>query len=158
LVELQRELQETAAKGRFTAPENLHLTLVFLGDCDTGQTTVVKSLLDATVFAPFDIWIDRVGRFRREGGDICWAGLAENRALEALQQDLAQQLRQAGFSIETRRFSPHITLARQVVTQAWERESVPFGERVTKIELMQSQRPQGGALTYAAIHTKGAII
>ena len=69
-------------RGSFTAPENLHLTLVFLGECDEEQTTAVKKVMSTINFEPFPICIDRIGRFRRNGGDIWWAGCMKQALLD----------------------------------------------------------------------------
>lgn len=152
LVSLQEGLRRVSAGGRFTTPENLHLTLAFLGECDPAQAVAVRGVMDEVRFAPFPIEIHRLGCFRRAGGDIWWAGVRESEPLLALQRDLADGLRAAGFSLETRAYTPHITLAREVRTGAGEKTVPPFGETVMKIDLMQSERIRG-KLSYTAIHT-----
>ena len=152
LASLQDGLRETAARGRFSARENLHLTLAFLGDCGPAQTAAARAAMDGMQFAPFPLRIDRLGRFRRDSGDIWWAGVEASEPLLALQRDLTKELQGLGFQLEDRLFQPHITLAREVVTQEKERTVSPFGETVTQIDLMKSER-MGGKLTYTAIHS-----
>ena len=55
LLALRDELLGKSESGRFSLPENLHLTLAFLGECDGKQTSAAKSALDAISFEPFDI-------------------------------------------------------------------------------------------------------
>ena len=45
LVALQDELRKQAKNGSFTSPQNLHLTLQFLGDCDVNQTIAIKAAM-----------------------------------------------------------------------------------------------------------------
>ena len=156
LLGLQRELREEVVRGRFSASENLHLTLAFLGECDSIQLEAAKAVMDAVAFAPFVIQMNRLGRFRRAGGDTWWAGVLECPPLLALQGNLAVKLCEAGFSLERRAFRPHVTLARQVEGEAREREIVPFEERVGEIALIKSERPSGGRLTYTVIYEKKA--
>ncbi len=59
--------------------------------------------------------------------------------------------------MDGRKYSPHITLGREVVTDAAPWQIEPFGETVTGIDLMKSERI-GGKLTYTAIYSKGAAI
>jgi 2'-5' RNA ligase len=151
LLELRDELRDKSERGKFSAPENLHLTLAFLGECDGKQTAAAKSVVAATVFAPLGVMVERIGSFR---GGLWWAGLREDKPLMALQSDLADRLLAAGFVLERRRFSPHITLGREVVTDVKPRAITPFGETVESIELMKSERI-GGKLTYAAIARSG---
>ena len=156
LIALRDKLRANAGRGSFTAPENLHLTLQFLGECDAGQIAAAKAAMAEVRFAPFDLSIDHVGCFKREDGDIWWAAIAENGELLKLQCALADRLRLKGFVLEKRRYSPHITLGRRVTTDmtAWSVDS--FGETVTSIELMRSERVQG-KLVYTAVHSKRAV-
>jgi 2'-5' RNA ligase len=153
LIALRDELRSRAKRGSFSATENMHLTLAFLGECDAKQTAAAKAALDAVGFEPFHIRIDRVGRFKRDGGDIWWAGVQESEPLIDLQGGLSDKLIGAGFALERRKYSPHITLGREIITDAKPREIAPFGETVTSIELMKSERLDG-KLTYTAIHAK----
>ncbi|SHK99073.1 RNA 2',3'-cyclic phosphodiesterase [Desulforamulus aeronauticus] len=77
LLALRDELCSRSEFGNFSAPENLHLTLAFLGECDAKQTAAAKAAMDTINFEPFPISIECVGRFRRGGGDIWWAGVCE---------------------------------------------------------------------------------
>jgi 2'-5' RNA ligase len=156
LLALRDELRGKSESGNFSAPENLHVTLAFLGACDGRQTAAARAVLAAVRFAPFDIAVVRVGRFSggRDGGAVWWAGLCESGPLTALQSDLARALTAAGFALERRRFSPHITLGREVVTDASPWTVEPFGETVGAIELMKSERIRG-KLTYTPIARSG---
>ena len=151
LASLRDELRSRSRRGNFSLPENLHLTLVFLGECDKKQSTAAKAAMDELSLSPMEILIERVGRFRRDGGDIWWAGVRENRALLNLQHELTEKLLAAGFDLDRRRYSPHITLGRSVETDASPWNVTPFGETVPNIELMNSERVKG-ILTYTAIY------
>jgi len=155
LLALRDELRSRSERGNFSAPENLHLTLAFLGECDTKQTAAVKAIIDSVKFEPFPVSVERVGRFKRDGGDIWWAGLRESKPLLDLQSELADKLISAGFVLDKRKYSPHITLGREVITDAVPRQIAPFGETVASIELMKSER-LNGKLTYTAIYGKKA--
>ena len=153
LITLCEELRSHCESGRFSAPENLHLTLAFLGECDKKQTSAVKAVMDEIKFEPFPITIECVGRFRRDGGDIFWVGVQESKPLAQLQSDFADKLITAGFTLDKRKFNPHITLGREIITNVAPWTVEPFGEIVTSIELMKSERING-KLTYSAIYEK----
>ena len=155
LLTLRDDLRAQSARGNFSLPENLHLTLAFLGECDARQTAAAKKAIAAVEFVPLEITIDRIGRFHRDGGDIWWAGVKETSALMTLQRDLTDQLLTAGFALERRRYSPHITLGREVVTDATPWKTEPFGEVVSRVDLMKSERVQG-KLTYTVIYAREA--
>jgi len=152
LLALRDDLSSEARHGRFSLQENLHLTLVFLGECDARMTAAVKAAMDAVVFEPFNLMIERVGRFKRDGGEIWWAGVGKSNALLELQSALTDELISYGFKLEKRKYSPHVTLGREVVTDTAPRQIKPFGETVTGIDLMKSEHI-GGKLTYTAIYS-----
>jgi len=154
LIALGDELRSRSERGRFSLPENLHLTLAFLGDCDDKQTAAAKAAMDVAVFDPFDLVIERIGRFKRDSGDTWWAGVRENRALSDLQQKLVAGLCSQGFNLEKRKYSPHITLGRDVVTDVMPYPIERFGETVSRIDLMKSERING-KLTYTSIYHRG---
>ena len=155
LLALRDELRSRSARGRFSLPENLHLTLAFLGDCNEAQNAAAKTTMDAINFDPFDIQIESIGRFKRDGGDIWWSGLHRSKPLLDLQRELTDKLIAAGFTLDGCEYKPHITLGREVMTDAAPWRIEPFGETVTGIDLMKSERVCG-KLTYTAIYTKGA--
>ena len=150
LLELRDQLRSMSKRGNYSAAENLHLTLAFLGECDGRQYAAAKSSLATVSFEPFNLAIERIGRFRRNGGDIWWAGLREDKVLLTLQSDLTSKLIAAGFTLERRGYTPHITLGRVIVTDAVPWQIEPFGETINSIDLMKSERING-KLTYTAI-------
>ncbi|MCL2153418.1 MAG: RNA 2',3'-cyclic phosphodiesterase [Oscillospiraceae bacterium] len=155
LLSLSDELRSRSDKGRFSEPMMMHLTLAFLGECDSRQSATIKEVMKSVQFEPFSINIERVGRFRRNGGDVWWAGVQSTSALQQLHKDLSEKLVDSGFVLDERKFSPHITLGREVVTDAAPWQIKPFGETVRSIELMKSERI-AGKLTYTAIFKKRA--
>jgi len=154
LLAMRDDLRSRSERGNFSLPENLHLTLAFLGECTAKQVSDAKAVMDLVSFDPFDIHIERVGQFKRNTGDIWWAGVRGNRSLLNLQRGLTSKLIAAGFTLDRREYNPHITLGREIVTDAIPWQIEPFGETVTAIELMKSERI-AGKLTYKSIH-KGA--
>ena len=153
LLSMRDELRSRSKRGNFTVAENLHLTLVFLGDCGMEQTSVVKSVMDKINFEPFPLNIERIGRVKRDGGDIWWVGVQASKPLIDLQSELTHKLIKTEFMLEKRKYSPHITIGRQVVTNTAPWRIEPFGETVTSIELMKSERING-KLTYTAIYDR----
>ncbi|MDR1832868.1 MAG: RNA 2',3'-cyclic phosphodiesterase [Fusobacteriaceae bacterium] len=149
------ELRDNAISGTFSAANNLHLTLAFLGECDSRETALVKSVLKRLAFAPFSLTLEKTGRFRREGGDVRWIGVGKNDALTQLQRDLCERLREAGFRVDDREFRPHVTLGRGVnLRQGYSPpEPAALTFDVISVALMKSERIQG-KLTYTAMYNK----
>lgn len=104
-------LQTKAPHAAFTRPENLHLTLAFIGNTERIHD-VRAALSAATAVCPgkFSLTLAGTGRF----GDVLWAGVSPSASLSALAENITLELRRRGFSIEKRHFQPHITLARHV--------------------------------------------
>jgi len=150
---LRDDLQSRSESGRFVETENLHLTLVFLGECNNQQIASIKSVMNGIEFAPFKITIDRLGRFKRYGSDLWWVGLQESKPLQRLHNDLNDKLISADFILEKRKYSPHITLGREVKTSVEPHQIPAINETVISIELMKSERVNG-KMRYTAIYQK----
>ena len=95
-----------------------------------------------------------VGCFRNES-ELWWIGIKENEELTKLQKDLSKALKEKGFSLESRKFKPHITLARQMhAGKISPTELLPevFSTDVSAINLMLSHRIDG-RLTYTELYS-----
>jgi len=114
IMEIQQRLREMG-RGSFSHPENLHLTLAFLGEIEPQRVREIQEAMTQLVIPTLRLEFSSVGNFRRDGGDLWWVGLAPNHELTLLQKELTAQLKVRGFVLEDRRFSPHITLARKVI-------------------------------------------
>ncbi len=113
------ELQTIAAryhvKTAFPHPDDIHLTLVFMGSISPEQATLVRAGVDmiASGFPPFVIRLGKGGYFGPERSPrILWLGLEISDALDRLQAALAGMVAAAGIPLESRAFSPHVTFAR----------------------------------------------
>jgi 2'-5' RNA ligase len=153
LIALRDEIRSRTKGGNFTLSENIHLTLVFLGDCTAEQTGTIKAAMDATRFEPFSLRIDCVGRFKRNDGDLWWAGICESKPLIKLQRDLSDRLIANNFALEKRKYRPHITLGRKVISDAAPWTVEPFGDVISTIELIKSERI-GCKLGYTQIYER----
>ena len=97
-------------------PGNLHLTLKFLGNTRPSQAERLLASLahKAMKLSAFDIALGGLGAFptpRRPR--IIWVGVSEGAGpLEDLAAKVEGAAAKAGFSRESRRFSPHLTLGR----------------------------------------------
>lgn len=151
LINATDRLRKNAESGNFTRPDNLHLTLAFLGE--TARADAAARIITETAPPVFELALSGCGRFRRSGGDIVWAGLAENRALDSYATKLAIGLKRDGFELDDRAYNPHITLGREVVLRgALTLDIKPITMQCRKISLMKSERV-GGQLTYTEIRS-----
>jgi 2'-5' RNA ligase len=97
---------------RWTAGENLHLTLRFIGEVPGDRVGEIDDALAGVTGSAFPLVFDGVGVFgsgRRVR--VLWAGVERNEALLRLQAKVESALARSGLPAEERRFSPHVTLA-----------------------------------------------
>ena len=98
---------------RWVPPENLHITLRFIGEVDEETAADLDAVL-ARIDAPsFEIGLQGVGHFESRGlVRALWAGVARDPALDHLQARVETACQRAGLAPEGRKFHPHVTLAR----------------------------------------------
>jgi len=98
---------------RWIDPENYHLTLRFIGDIDERMADDVTSILgERRQRGPLNITIDGLDSFGGGKPRAVFASTSGNGELNELQAEQERLLRQVGLAPETRKFTPHITLAR----------------------------------------------
>lgn len=111
-------LREQPSILRWTNPDNLHLTLRFLGETETSRRHHLQNGLAniAARHAPFTVALSHLGCFRSWSNlRVLWVGMrSEAEALQALQAEVESLAQRAGFAPERNNFSPHVTLARTV--------------------------------------------
>jgi 2'-5' RNA ligase len=106
-LQTQRLLQKKGVRGRFSPPENLHVTLCFLGEVK--DPAPVIEALRQTPLPKTALIFDRLTLF----GDVTVALLRRNETLETYVKALRQALDAAGITYDRQAFRPHITLARK---------------------------------------------
>lgn len=92
--------------------ENLHLTLVFLGDCPEPALEAAHEGFEALREHRFYLSLNGLGLFGKDKPRVAWAGLAPSPELLHLQAKVETIARRANCPIEARKFVPHVTLGR----------------------------------------------
>ena len=116
LSELPSRLGTASRMLRWVPPDNLHLTLKFLGGITAGQTARVAEAAReaARTTIPFSVTLAGLGAFpspRRPR--VVWVGLADGAdRLIALARALEEETSRRKFPRESRPFQPHLTVAR----------------------------------------------
>ncbi len=114
--QLITSLRRVVADVRWVEPENLHLTLKFLGDVEVLEIPRVCQAVEAAVseFSSFEVHVFGAGAFPDpERPRTVWVGLAEGAdGMIELHERLQAALAPLGFREEGRRFRPHVTLGR----------------------------------------------
>lgn len=137
LTAMQREMLRQNARGSFTSPENMHLTLAFIGEYP--DPDAVLDVLPP--LRPFELKLSGFGNF----GDLWWAGLERSDALNDYVRRLRHALADADIPFDRKRFSPHITLARRVTGRP-ALEAPHAAMTVRRAALMRSDRGKNGMI------------
>jgi 2'-5' RNA ligase len=126
--------------------ENLHITLMFLGEVDEIKAEKVKSRLSEIEFEPFDIKFRGVGYFPpKKYPRVIWVGVDEGKErLAILANEVYQRLKKLGFKRD-KDFAAHVTICRvkkrvdNIKNRLEDFENVEFGAmRVNEFKLKQS--------------------
>ena len=110
----QKDLLETNADLKLVKAENIHITLKFLGDITTSLKGKIAEELMRIHFSPFEIEFRDIGVFPRLTRiNVIWIGIKKGvPELLNLYNQIESRLTTIGLRHETRRFKPHLTVAR----------------------------------------------
>jgi len=98
---------------RWVPPEQLHLTVRFIGEVDGSLYRDIKDVLDQIHFTSFRLQLKGVGYFPpRRAPRVLWVGVEKSGELLQLKKKIDATLLRLKLEPEGRKFSPHITLAR----------------------------------------------
>jgi RNA 2',3'-cyclic 3'-phosphodiesterase len=157
LAALQNDLRRAAAEVSWTRPENIHLTLRFLGEITEQQSQAIAVACEETAaqFPPFTLNLDAPGFFpNTHQPRVLWAGLrGEVEAARQLQLQLEQRLLVIGLPRADKSFQPHLTIGRiksgknagQLVALADLYDLPALSFTVDEIVLMKSELHPAGA-------------
>jgi len=178
LLSVQEKIKAQSVKGNFSLPENLHLTLVFLGETPADKIPLIRSAIDKALtppVPPFTLTFSTVGCFKHGNKELWWIGTERNDTslvpqpgpkpsarerrkgsplvnLKTIRMRLADGLLSEGINFDNRPFNPHITLGREIKLAS--PITIPKQEiifPVNRISLMKSERVSG-KLTYTEIY------
>ena len=161
---LQQDLKKVGARVGWVAPENIHLTLVFLGDIFRSQVGPLAVALDgvAAQTVPFRYEVAGSGFFGSPRSPrVIWVGVNEQGNMVAgLQARVSDAVRELGLKTEDRPFHPHLTLGRirapsrvdELTSLLASAKSTTFGlVEVHRLRLMQSHLEHQG-VRYSVLH------
>lgn len=115
LREFQSALMASGLEARWVKPENIHLTIRFLGEIIPADIEKISASVRAVAekVKPFRVTIRGAGAFPSlQRPRVVWAGLEDPSAALELEKLITAALRQIGFPPEDKEFHPHFTLAR----------------------------------------------
>jgi 2'-5' RNA ligase len=167
-VALQETLKESSTEVKWVEPENLHVSLLFLGEVNDREIADVCRIVAETAHqhSSFMMRVESAGCFphpRRPR--VLWAGVgAGKQELCAIHDSLEIALLDLGFRREDRKYSPHITLGRvksdhstdslaaALAQQAgWKGGEIPVSEVLVMGSKLTPQGPEYSVLSRAKL-------
>lgn len=151
---------------KFVQPENIHITMKFLGEVDEkkAQDVIASLKVLSASHSAFSLEIKGAGVFPDpKRPNVLWVGIPESAPLQALYQEMEASLALLSFEKEARRFSPHLTIGRVkerhsagfAVHELLKHSGEVFGSfEAREICLMQSVLKPSGA-EYSTLATFG---
>lgn len=109
LKKIQDSLRKKGIRGNYTSVENLHLTLVFIGNYPDPNHII--NVIKQINYEPLRLELDGYGNFK----DLWWVGVKPSQELTRIVTDLRKLLTQEGIPYDDKKFTPHITLVRKTV-------------------------------------------
>jgi len=158
LLSVQDKIKSQSVKGNFSLPENLHLTLVFIGETPEDKIQLISSVIEQAlnpVVAPFTLTFSTVGCYTHSKKELWWIGTDRDDTrlnnLNTIRRRIADGLSSKGVNFDNRPFNPHITLGREIKHASpiiIPKQEIMYP--VNRISLMKSERVSG-KLTYTEI-------
>ena len=105
-------LQAGLSVGRLVEEENLHLTLAFLGEIDPGQAQEIATRMADLPDAPIELTLTNIDVMGGRKPNLVLMDARPTPELVTLHVRVTRLAREAGVTMERRRFRPHVTLAR----------------------------------------------
>lgn len=100
-------------RARWETTDKFHITLRFIGEVDGGTKRHLEDALMQVSGAPFEVSLAGVGHFPPSGKPrVLWAGIDGSDPLHELHGRVERTLEAAGLERSSRKYSPHVTLAR----------------------------------------------
>ena len=137
LTQVQDMLFSSGADLKSVKPQNIHLTIRFLGDISLTMVDAIYEEMKQLSFPPFTVELHGLGAFPKLNYPrVVWAGITKGAdELKDVFGQLEPRLRGLGFKPDSKGFSPHLTIARvrtgrnkvQLVKVIHELENYEFG-------------------------------
>jgi 2'-5' RNA ligase len=160
IISYEKEIVKTGADVKLVEPENIHITVKFLGDTDENHIDAIEQSIKESVskINPFPITLKGTGVFPNQNYiKVIWIGIIDEGNIQIIAQAIDNTLAPLGFKKETRGFSPHLTVGRvktarnkeQLLKVIGDHNAVEFTiQKVQSITLKKSElTPKGPIYT-----------
>ena len=135
LAQLQNRLKSCGADVKWVEPNNIHLTLKFLGEIDDTQFNKITSILQNFLASAnsFSAVISSIGAFPNiNSPKVIWIGIDKgDNEVKVIAKSLENEIKNVGIAMEDKSFSSHITIARI-------RSTLNLGKLVKELKILES--------------------
>ena len=146
---------------RWVPPQNIHLTLKFLGDISTSNLDLIKQMLIAETAQQkcFEMQIEDIGSFPNpKRPRVLWVGLRAPAALESIQRAIVSACARLGYPSDEKNFSPHLTIGRVKQNLTFvEIQRIRFALEAMKIHSLGIAKVDAIHLFKSDLHPNGSV-
>ena len=108
----QQDLKKSRARLAVVSPENIHITLKFIGEVGQDAVEAIKRRLADVSGTPFEVSVSGISADNRRRPRVVWCTIKDGGRCALLNEEIEEALAPLGIEKESRRFRPHATLAR----------------------------------------------
>ncbi|MBW9140446.1 MAG: RNA 2',3'-cyclic phosphodiesterase [Candidatus Aramenus sp.] len=115
ILSLLEDLRLIGADVKLVEPENVHVTLAFLGEVEDSRVEAIRSAMDGVKFNKFNVTLRGMGAFPSLSRPrVVWVGIEKGfNQMKEIRDQLVQNLKKVGVRPENdNEFLPHVTLGR----------------------------------------------
>ncbi|MDO4461495.1 MAG: RNA 2',3'-cyclic phosphodiesterase [Bacteroidia bacterium] len=141
LKDIQEALRECGVRGNWCSDGNLHMTMVYIGECD--EVDKIRLAIDEVRFEPFEMELGRLDTFVTKYGRVIWCGVRNEAPLNDIAKRLRERLDAHGIRYKGTKFKPHISLLKDANIEETDVEVERVGMIVDKMVLMKSEKVDG---------------
>ncbi len=115
ILRFQEDIKKTTAQVKLVEPENIHITLKFLGDTPINQIEAIESIIKNAISSTkkHTIKLKGTGVFPNENYiKVIWIGIKDTNLIAQITESINTQCSTIGFQKDKRGFSAHLTIGR----------------------------------------------
>jgi len=115
IITFEEEIARSDADVKLVEPENIHITIKFLGDTEENSIDTIEQRMQEAVrgISPFPLTLKGTGVFPNQHYmKVIWVGIIDAGHIQTIAHTIDTVLAPLGFKKESRGFSPHLTVGR----------------------------------------------
>lgn len=115
ILKFLKDITNSNADVKLVEPQNIHITLKFLGDVQEDKINDIEQIMKDSVkeIEPFTIKLSETGVFPNQNYiRVVWIGIKDAETIETIARSIDERLSQLDFKKEKRGFSAHLTIGR----------------------------------------------